>query len=347
MRITEAETASFDRHGRPVRLLILRTDTEWVGVGELDPDDDPTRRDRREDELIQMLVGRDPYDTEALLVEVLELAPSETVDVGFLAAAHTAMSDLVGKELGVPVHQLMGGRVRDHIRACAIDWVAGIEDRAELAAAARRVVAAGFTALRIDPIAGVSEPLDAHVSAAIDAVRTVREAVPDEIDLVVNLAGLLTGEHAIEIAAAIRSFEPLWLEDPLPTDALEPLRTFGRRPTLPLAGGRRSTRRGLVALALSGLVDHLVVDTSRVGGLGEARRIAAIAEISYDDIVLAASGGTVSIAAALQLAATIPNLSMVEVCPGMIPVEDGVIAVDDGPGLAFRSAGVLDGEVAW
>jgi galactonate dehydratase len=345
MRITEAETASFDRHGRQVRLLVLRTDTERVGVGELIAHD-PTRSGGQEEGLIRMLLGRDPYETEALLVEVLERAPSASVELGFLAAAHTAMSDLVGRELGVPVHQLMGGRVRDQVRACATDWVAGIQDLSELAAAARRVTAAGFTALRIDPFTGVPEPSEAHLTAAIDAVRTIREAVPDETDLVVNAAGLLTGEHALKIASAIRSFEPLWLEDPLLTDALEPLRIFGQRPMLPLAGGRRSNRHGLIALAMSGLVDHLVVDLSRVGGLGEARRIAAIAEISHVDIVLATSGGTVAIAAALQLAATIPNLSMVEVSLGAILVEAGMIEVDLGPGLGLRPMGILDGEVA-
>lgn len=344
MKIIGADTQSLERGGRPVRLLVLRTDSDRVGVGELDARSASTRPDGREDELIRMLIGRDPCDTEALTCDVLERTPSATMDVSVLAAAQAAMSDLVGRDLMVPVHQLMGGRVRDEVRACAVGWMTGSGGLAALSAAARQVVVAGFTALRIDPFGDGPVASVAGLGTAIGIVGAVREALPDEVDIVVDVARPLGADLAIEFAQAIGPFAPLWLEDPFPTDPLEPLRDFGRRSPLSLAGGRRSTRLGLIALAMSGLVDHLVIDLARVGGLGEARRIAAIAEISHVDIVPVASGGIVAAAVALQLAATIPNLSMVEVRPGAIPVEQGMIAVDLGPGLGFRPMGVLDGE---
>jgi len=343
MRIAAVETASVRREGRSSRLLILRTDTEQVGIGELDaggfePASHPVRHG-----LADLLLGRDPYDTEALLADARSWPAPVSADIRFLAAAQTAMSDLVGQELGVPVHQLMGGRVRDHIRACAVDWIPGGADLGDLAAAAKRVVAAGFTAMRLEPFAADHARQEGDLSNAIDAVRAVREAVPDAIDLVVDVGGALTRDHAVELAERLRALEPLWLEDLFPGDSIDTAGSTGDRLTVPTAGGRRLAADRLVRLAVGGRVDHLVIDVGRVGGLLEARRLAAIAEISHVGIVPVSSCGTVALAVALQLAAAIPNLSMVEVRPGSLPVEGGAVAVDLGPGLAFRSMGVLDG----
>jgi len=346
VRITQVDRPVLERDGSAVRLLVLRTDTAQVGVGELGGGSLGLEARNSENVLVELLRGRDPYNTEALLSDLRDRPPANSLD-GFIAAAQTAMSDLVGQALGVPIHQLMGGRVRDQLRACAVGWAGEALDHMALANAARRVAQAGFTALRLDPFGGLPGALPDRRTSVIDAIQTVRDAVPETVDIVVDLAGALSLDDAAGLADIVASAQPLWIEDPFDWDGPLRLASLAERVSIPIAGGRRLVGDALMRLAAEGVVDHIVIDIGRCGGIAEARRVAAIAEMSHVDVIPVARGGVVAMAMAMQLAAAIPNLAMVEILPGSVEVDDGMVAVDLGPGLGFRPMGVLDGEVAW
>lgn len=345
MRISSVELARSEEADGQVQLLVVRSDSGGTGVGEIARSRDGQLCQRSHAELADLLVGRDPFDVEALLAATKSVADGTIADVALISAATSAMADLAGQSLGVPLHQLLGGRVRDHVRACAVGWATEADGYAELAAAARRTVESGFSALRVEPFANPASHRLGDVDAATEFVRVVRDAVPSDVDLVVTADGVLGVGAAIEFADALRPLEPMWLEAPARVEPVGPLRWISERTVLPLAAGRGARADVLRDLASVSVVDHLIIEVGQVGGMVEARRIAALAEVHHIGIVVLGSGGSVSLGAALQFAAVVPNLSMVEVRPGLVTVDGGMVAVDVRPGLGFAPALATTGAV--
>lgn len=327
MKISGIELTTLVEHDKSGQLLLLTSDSNLTGTGELAAvDGDHT--DRSTVVVADLLVGRDPFDVEALLIDAKHPSDGTINDIALISAATSAMLDLAGQSLGTSIDQLLAGRVRDQARACAVDWARGQTGNEQLALAARETVAAGFTMLRVEAFL-MDEPTDLDV--AVERLQAIRSAVADDIDLVVSAQQRLTPSEAEEFADALRSVEPLWLEDLVASWLSEPLRRVSERLNQPLAAGRGTRPDVLRDLAQASLVDHLIVEIGCVGGLLEARRIAALAEIYHIGVIPTGSGGTVSLRDALQLAAVVPNLSVVEVPRGLATVKGGMIAVGGTP----------------
>ena len=161
----------------------------------------------------------------------------------------------------------------------------------------------------------------------INALTGIRSAVGDGADIVVSVSPRLTPSAAEQFAHGLAPLEPLWIEDLVPSWPPDPLERISGRLNQPLAAGRGVTPDISLELARVSLVDHLIVDPGRVGGLLEARRIAALAEIYHLGVIVACSGGSVSLRDALQLAAVVPNFSVIEVPRGLAQVERGSILI--------------------
>jgi galactonate dehydratase len=334
MKITSVELSPA-AEGRPRRLIVLRTDAARSGVAEIALDGLPESLEGPTTMLSALLVGRDPFDIQALAVNPDIDTESTALSSVLVAAAVTAMADITGQELGVPAHQLLGGRVRDEVRACAIAWGGGQAAHDAIRSAALDVVDMGFTALRVEPFAGRRDAGPGDLPGAVEMVRAIRDALPDTIDLVVDGSVVMDVDVALDFARLMAPLEVLWVE--LPTDRLPPdvLRDVAHRFAVPVCAARGTGEARVHDLVNAGVVDHVVVDVGLAGGLLAARRISALAEIDHVGIVPAAEG-TVSLAAALHLAAAIPNLTMVEMRPGLATVEDGMVAVDLRPGLGIE-----------
>jgi galactonate dehydratase len=334
MKISAIELRTFAEQDQEGQLLVLRTDSVLFAAGEIAPSARSDQTERSIVILADLLVGRDPFDVELLLADAKSVDGS-IADIALVSAATAAMLDLAAQSLEVPIHQLLGGRVHDRVRACAVGWAEDATGRRELAAAARRTVAAGYTMLRVEPFASSLTQPAKDVVTALELVEAVRAEVPEEVDLVVAADGALNVSAAMKFAQSLHSLEPIWLEDPVAVWPIEPLTHVSERATQPLAAGRGARPDILRKLSTANLVDHLVLEVGRVGGLIEARRIAALAEVSHIGVVPIGSGGSISLSAALQLAAVLPNLSAVEVRPGLAVVEAGTVSIDDRPRLAF------------
>jgi galactonate dehydratase len=345
MKITSVEVTPFADGGSASALLVLRTDSALSGIGEIFGLGRPEPFEPMTATLSAMLVGRDPFDLQALTCEAGARPGATIFESAIAAAAGTAMADIAGQDLGVPVHQLFGGRVRDRVRACAVDWANGASGASELADAAVRTVSLGFTTLRVEPFAMLGDPGSTRPAEAVALVRSLRDALPSEIDLVVDAGEARPPDDAAEFAEALGPVEPLWLEQWIPASGLATLRDLAERVTIPLAGGRGTPPDILQALVTGVLIDHVVVEVGRVGGLLEARRIAALAEI-YHIGVIPTGTAPVSLATALHLAASIPNLTMIELRPGLAIVENGTVAVDLAPGLGIDAGLATTTEVA-
>lgn len=337
MKINSVELTAVLEGDRQAQLLVLRSDSNLIGRGEIAPSPGRDATERSTIVVADLLVGRDPFNVQALLADS-QTGDGTIVDIALVSAATTAMLDLAGQSLNVPIHQFLGGNVHDRLRACAVGWAEGASEARDLAVAARRTAEAGYTALRVEPFANSLTRRATDAATAFEIVRVVRDAVPDSVDLVVAADGELGVPAALEFADSVRAVEPLWIEEPVPAWQIGRLRDLAARTNMPLAAGRGSRPDILRDLATSNLVDHLIVDVGRVGGLLEARRIAALAEIFHVGIVPTGSGGSVSLRAALQFAGVLPNFSMVEVRPGLVTIEDGMVAIDDRPGFELDAA---------
>jgi len=266
-----------------------------------------------------------------------------------ISGIEQAMWDLAGKRLGVPVYELLGGACRERVRVYANGWArSGSLD--DLAASARAVVARGFTALKFDPLPGPWRTfIDAGAErVAVDRVRTVREAVGPDVDVLVEMHRRLAPMHAIRIARAIEPFAPFWFEEPVLAENVAALAATRRDIRIPVVTGEELyTKHEFREVFERQAADIINPDVCNVGGILELKEIAAMAEPYF----VAVSphnynSTTVGLAATLQVSATLTNFLITEyfvnleawgreVAAPSFDVVDGYIALPGTPGLGI------------
>ena len=232
--------------------------------------------------------------------------------------------DIIGKEMGQPVYNLIGGRVRETLRCYTYIYPAADTDDTvyvdpELAAErASQYVSEGFTALKFDPVVTYSaldpRQLSARtVARAARYVSHIREAVGTSADLLIGTHGQMTPSSAIRLARALEQFDPLWLEEPTPPEMPEQMALVARATSIPVATGERlATKYEFARVLECRAAAILQMALGRVGGLLEAKKIAASAEPYYVDIAPHLYAGPVEMAANLHLAASTPNFLIQE-----------------------------------
>ena len=266
-----------------------------------------------------------------------------------ISGLEQAMWDLQGQRLGVPVHELLGGRVRDRIRVYANGW-ARSGSHEELAASARAVVDRGFTALKFDPVPG---PWRTFISReqereAIERVRVVRETVGTDVEILVEVHRRLAPMHAVRLARGVEEFAPYWFEEPVLAENIDALAAARREINIPVVTGEELyTKHEFRAVFERQAADIINPDVCNVGGILELKEIAAMAEPYF----VAVSphnynSTTVGLAATLQAAATMPNFVITEyflnlealgreIADQPFEVEDSYIRVPDRPGIGI------------
>ena len=254
-----------------------------------------------------------------------------SVDSGATSALDLAAWDLRARALGLPLHEALGGQVREAIRVYVTsadpdhddwglggtqesahrDWTASLERPAELA---RELVAEGFTALKLFPFVRLAEVTGglsispAQLAANLEPFRAVREAVGDRLDLAVDLVNMWTLAPALQIARGLSEFDLMWLEDPLRISALDSLGQLSAAMTMPLAGyDYRSGLPSYIDMIDRGKISLVRMDLGWVGGPTEAVRIAAYAEARGLGVILHDCAGPVVFASAVHTAMHLPN----------------------------------------
>lgn len=264
-----------------------------------------------------------------------------------ISGVDQALWDLRGRALGVPVSDLLGGRVRDRIRVYA--WIGG--DRpSDVAAAARARREQGFDAVKMNG----TEDLDwfAGPAAVADAVERLGLVRDTGMDVGVDLHGRVHKPMARQIVRALEPLGPMFIEEPVLSEHPEAIAQLAAQTTVPVALGERLySRWDFKPFFERGAIDIAQPDLSHAGGISEGRRIAAMAE-AYD-VALAPHCplGPLALAACLQVAAATPNFVIQEMSlgihynsadadlltyltnPAVLAVEGGTVAVLEGAGL--------------
>jgi galactonate dehydratase len=264
------------------------------------------------------------------------------------AAVSVAMLDLLGQFTNAPIYQVLGGPTRNRARALAsLEGNADDELRAQL----RDRRAAGFRAFTIPlPAVSARNQGQAFANAVVRRIETLRAAAEDA-DFVLDGSGSLTPGDAAVVAASVERFHLLWFDEPCRLSNLAAARKISDESVTPLGFGRHIEEPGEVQDALrEEVIDILRPDLAR-HGISRIRRMAALAETYYVAVAPHHIGGPVGTAAALHLAASLPNFFIQQIpTPDAEPdrrmraeltgasierVNDGFAALPRGPGLGI------------
>jgi 2-dehydro-3-deoxyphosphogalactonate aldolase len=315
-----------------------------------------------EDVFARHVVGADPFRIEALWRNIYGRGYSLRPDIsllGVLSGIEMACWDLVGKAVGRPVYELLGGRVHERLRSYSYLYAedgdgVNVYDDPELAAErAAEYVELGFTAVKFDPAGRYTtfdprQPSLEVLERSERYVRTVREAVGSRCDLLFGTHGQFTASGAIRLAKRLEPYDPLWFEEPTPPELPEQMARVARSTSIPIATGERLTTKYEFARVLeTGAASILQMNLGRVGGLLEAKKIAGMAETHYAQIAPHLYCGPVVGAANVQLAACSPNFLILEgikdwggfhaeILKKPIVWEDGYVIPPDAPGLGVE-----------
>ncbi|WP_339840797.1 galactonate dehydratase [uncultured Maribacter sp.] len=301
-------------------------------------------------ELESLLIGKDPHRIE----EFWHLAYRNAywrggaVLMSALSSIEMALWDIKGKDLGVPVYQLLGGKVREAVPCYANGWFAPAKTPHEFAEKAKIAVKNGFKALKWDPFGSAYLQIGRkELNQAMECIGAVYEAVKDEADIIIEAHGRFDIPTAVRIGNALSDFDILWYEEPIPPQNLEGLAEVKRRIKVPVSAGERLYNRWeFKSLFELRAVDYIQPDVSHAGGIMELKKIAAMAEAYHIPICPHNPSGPVANAATLQLAACVPNFYLLEtmssdvpwrseICNEEITFKNGQMTIPDKPGLGI------------
>ncbi len=353
MKITAVKPLVLGTPWRNLTFVKVETDAGIYGLGEV-------RLNNRTNALLGYLteavpryaIGIDPFDTESLVsrMTINDYGRMGEVTMSALSIIEIACWDIMGKALGQPCYRLMGGAVRDKIKAYANGWYTVERTPEAFHAAALKVVERGYLALKIDPFGAGRYELSLDEQArSTSLIEAVRDAIGPDREIMVEMHGRFNPATAIIMARKLAPFRPAWIEEPCPPENLPELKRVAEHVEIPIATGERlHTMNEFRPLFDLQSVDIIQPDITHFGGMAQVKRLAAWADV-YNVLVAPHNvGGPVSTAAALHVAACTPNFMIQEhfndfadswvkqAAPGVPEVVDGYFALPDKPGLGVE-----------
>lgn len=282
-------------------------------------------------------------------------APGGLAYAAALSAVEQALWDLLGQELGVPVHRLLGGPCRDRIRVYANinRGTQGSRSPTAFARSAEEAVTAGFTAVKCAPFDGLfRQSLEDRqgrelVEAGLARLRAVREGIGDDIDLLIECHGRFDARTAIRVINELEAYRPYWIEAPVSERDLVGWRSVRANTRARLAGAE--SRTGVEAhryfLEASG-ADVVMPDVKYVGGIGPLKKVAALADAWGAEVSPHNPSGPVGTLSSLHATAAITNCPILEFPWGEVDwrsdlvggaerLRGGCLLLPKGPGLGI------------
>ncbi|CAG9000773.1 MAG: D-galactonate dehydratase [Candidatus Celerinatantimonas neptuna] len=301
------------------------------------------------------LIGKNPFQIEHhwnYMYRSMYFRGS--VILSAISAVDIALWDILGKALGVPVYQLLGGQCRHKVRTYAPVFES---DPDKMANGCLELKKQGFTAARLmmcgsmrsNQMTRDEDIFNLKISDYINRVKVCREAVGDNFDLCLEVHRSMTPSQAIAFAKGVEPYTPLFLEDPIPPDSLDSMVDVSHHISIPIATGERAVSlQEMEAICQHKAAKYIRPDVCVIGGISAAKKIASVAEANYISIAPHNPLGPISTAACLQLDACIPNFLIQEFPSyyhqgeedGMLntpfKVEEGYIYIPDAPGIGIE-----------
>jgi len=327
----------------------IRTDSGLTGIGQTACWAYPEAVERIVDTFRGYLIGQDPLRIEHHWQLLYRMGPFRGSTIsGALSAVDIALWDIKGKHFEAPIWELMGGRCRDRIRLHLL--MGGGDTPEEVAKRAKAAAEEGFTAVKFDPLpAGYQDMTHARLIRTVrEQVAAAREAVGDDVDVIVEIHRKLTPPVAVALGEALVEFRLLFYEDPIQIDSIISQGEIAQRITVPVANGERMHSIWEFRELLShGGPQYVRPDVGQAGGLTHCKKIAAIAESYHCAVVTHNFLGPVLTAASVHLDTCIPNFIVQEyskadelpdnrVYKTVLKREGGYMPVPEVPGLGVE-----------
>ena len=311
-----------------------------------------------------LLAGDDPARIEAAWHKVFRsftYLGTRGATCHVVSGIDIALWDLRGKVTGLPVHALLGGKLRDEILLYTHPLGGALRDDDSLVREIRAIVDSGHTALKIDPFPhrpGQSPANDDYLDGTLDreaerrAIRLasrVRQVAGDDVELLIDAHGRFNVPTAIRLCRALEDAARIdWFEEPVPVESLEALAQVRDRVNAPISVGERLHTRWEFAPVLERkLADFVMPDVTWTGGITELRKVAALAETYYVPVSPHDAGGPLNVLAGAHVMLTVPNFYRLEtsrydlskydeLIDVPLDVRGGCLHVTDRPGLGVE-----------
>ena len=348
MKISDVRTVIVGNPWKNWIFVVVETDDGLIGIGEATGGSETQPRVAAIQEIKHLVIGMDPRNVHEIFHKLYLTAFLKVTQA--MAGIEMACWDILGKSLGVPVYTLLGGKVRDNVRVYANGWYSGERTPEGFAEKASEVVAKGYTALKFDPFG------DAHMqmsrketNEAKALIGAVREAVGDDVDILIEAHDRFSTYAAIEIGNWLKDYDVTWFETPvLSTDVSALVEVARRIPVRMIAGERMHAIHEFGEFLSHNVTDVINPEPLGVGGIWRSLQIAGIAEAHHAEIALHNAESPFKTMVALHIDAVTPNVFIQEcfddflepwvseVLSGFLRVENGYIRMPDAPGIGVE-----------
>ncbi|MCI0834708.1 MAG: mandelate racemase/muconate lactonizing enzyme family protein [Chloroflexi bacterium] len=348
MKIADVRTVVVGNPWKNWIFIVIETDEGLIGVGEATGGSETQPRVAAIEEIRHLVIGMDPRNVHEIfhklyLTAFIRVTPA-------IAGIEMACWDILGKSLGVPVHRLLGGKVRDNVRVYANGWYSGDRTPEGFAEKASEVVAKGYTALKFDPFGDAHMQLSRRDTREAKAlVGAVRDAVGEDVDILIEAHDRFSTYAAIEIGNWLKDYEVTWFETPvLSTDVSALVEVARRVPVRVIAGERMHALHEFGEFLSHNVTDVINPEPLGVGGIWRSLQIAGIAEAHHAEIALHNAESPFKTMVALHIDAVTPNVFIQEcfddflepwvsdVLAGFVRVKDGHLEMPDAPGIGVE-----------
>lgn len=328
------------------------TDAGLYGIGEATMNGFIKTTEAAVHELEHFAIGRDPREVTAIARKII----STIQDAGHIhrlamAAIEVACWDILGKSLNAPIHQLLGGQVRESILAYANGWYRSERTPEGFVSAAEPVIKMGFKALKLDPFGVARGFIDNQgLEEAYQILKALRDRFGPELKIMIDVHCRFAPAEALRVAQRMEPLDIFWWEEPTTPEHESLTNAIAHRSPIRVATGEQFDRIGrFFTLAQGGDVSIWQPEPMSLGGIMNTLAVAHLAEANGAWIAPHQSGGPVATAVCLHLAACVPNFliqehfdpfneawtrDLVTWSPVLNP-ENGHLSLPAGPGLGI------------
>jgi galactonate dehydratase len=311
MRIVDVETYLVGNPWKNWLFVKLITDEGIHGIGEGSLGHLSKTVEAAIHEIKPLILGLEVFQTELLVTRLSRhvYADGGQIKMCAISALEIACWDAAGKALNQPIYNLVGGACRDRVRAYANGWYRCERKPELIAAAARKAVAMGYTALKFDPFGpgtGILSAAEEYLS--LDIIAAVREAVGPGVDLAIEAHSRFSVSTAIRIGKKLEQYRPAWYEEPVPHGNIAAIVEVSRHLDIPVATGESfSSKHQIAELLQYNEIDIINFEPLHMGGILGSRKVADMVDAYYGVVIPHAAQGPICTLACLHIDIATPN----------------------------------------
>jgi galactonate dehydratase len=338
---------------KPWFVVVVETENGLTGVGQVEANTDAEAKQAHMDKVREWFVGENPLNIEGLRFHSQEQPWGLwRLNQTLFSGIEIACWDIKGKHHNVPVANLLGGPIRDTLRAYANRWYGGLETPEQWARGAEAVVDDGFDALKFDPFENATRTIsNRELSEVEDRVAAIRDAIGPDPDLYIEGHGRFTVASALEIGRCLERYDIGWFEAPIQSyQEPEAFVRLREQMTIPVADDLASMDNKFEAFDYisARALDIIQPDPVVIGGLRETQIVAQMADAAGIQTCPHAAAGPISLTANVHVGSVIPNFEVQEsdsfthpkwvdeVIKTPVEVQTGRIEIPDKPGLGIE-----------